>query len=63
MCHRDQYEDVFYLTSICATFFLLITESNIANYADDTTLYKCEMNLIQVDTKIENESLKVFKCF
>ena len=43
--------------------FPLITESNIANYADDTTVYKCETNLIQVDAKIENQFLKVFKCF
>ena len=42
---------------------LFITESNIANYADGTTLYECETNLIEVQTKIENESFKVFEWF
>ena len=43
--------------------FLFITESNIANHTDDTTLYEYETNLTEVETKIENESLKVFKWF
>ena len=43
--------------------FLSITRSNIENYAGDTSLYKCETNLIEVDTKIKIESLKVFKWF
>lgn len=41
--------------------FLFITKSNIANYTDDTSLYKCETNLIEVDTKIKIESLKALK--
>ena len=47
---------------IC-NLFLCITDSNIANYADDTTLYECEENLIEARTKIETESLKVFAWF
>ena len=43
--------------------FLFITESNITNHTDDTTLYEYETNLTEVETKIENESLKVFKWF
>ena len=31
--------------------FLFITELNIAYYADDTTLYECKANLIEVQTK------------
>ena len=37
-----------------------IAESNMADYANDSTLYKCETNLIEVRAKIETESLKVF---
>ena len=33
--------------------FLFITESNIANYADDATLYEYEANLIVARKKIE----------
>ena len=40
-----------------------MTESNIANYADDTTLCECEANLIETQTKIETESLKIFEWF
>ena len=35
-----------------------ITESNIANYTDDTTLYKCETNLIKVATNMETERFR-----
>ena len=43
--------------------FLSIAESNIANYADDTTLHECEANLIEAQTKIETEALKVLEWF
>ena len=33
--------------------FLLITEPNITNYADDTTLYECEAHSVDARTKIE----------
>ena len=33
----------------------------MADYANDSTLYKCETNLIEVRAKIETESLKVFE--
>ena len=47
--------------------FLFITELNIAYYADDTTLYECKANLIEVQTKkkikIKTEILKVYEWF
>ena len=33
----------------------------MADYANDSTLYKYETNLIEVRAKIETESLKVFE--
>ena len=42
---------------------LFITESNIANYEDDTTLYEWEANLIETRTNTETEYLKVFELF
>lgn len=45
------------LNNYMCEFFLFIIELNIANHADDATLYDCETNLIGV----ENESLKVFE--
>ena len=43
--------------------FLFMSESNIANYADDTTLYACEKNLHDVQRKLESESLILFEWF
>ena len=43
--------------------FLFITKSNIANYVNDRTLNKCEVNLIEAQTKIEAEPLKVYEWF
>ena len=43
--------------------FLLVTESNIASYADDTSLYTCEKNLFDVQRKLQSESLILFKWF
>ena len=43
--------------------FLFITESNIANYAVDTNLYECKLNLLKARTKIENKSMKAFGWF
>ena len=37
--------------------FVLITEPNIGNYADDATLFECEANLI------DTQNLKVFEWF
>ena len=43
--------------------FLFISESNVANDADDTTLYACEKNLYDVQRKLESESLMLFEWF
>ena len=43
--------------------FLFMSESNVANYADDTTLYACEKNLPGVERKLESESLILFNWF
>ena len=37
--------------------------SNVANYADDTTLHACEKNLYDVKRKLEYESLILFEWF
>ena len=36
-------------------------ESNVANYADDTTLYVCDKKLSDVQRKLESESLILFE--
>ena len=38
--------------------FLFISESNVANYADDTNLYACEKNLYDVKRKSWKEVAK-----
>ena len=43
--------------------FLCMSESNVANYADDTTQYACEKNLYDVQRKLQAESLILFKQF
>ena len=43
--------------------FLFITKLNIANYVNDRTLNKFEVNLIEAQTKIEAEPLKVYEWF
>ena len=44
--------------NICmCDFFLFMSESNVANYVDDTTLYTCEKNLHDLQRKLESESL------
>ena len=43
--------------------FLLATESNIASYADDRSLYACEKSLFYVQSKLQSESLILFKWF
>ena len=50
-----------YRLYVSSLFF--ITQSNIANYEDDTTVYECEENVIEVQIKTETESLKVFEEF
>ena len=41
------------LFTICmCDLFLLMTESDVANYADDTTLYECEKKLSDVQRKL-----------
>ena len=40
-----------------------MAESNVANYADDTTLYAREKNLFDLQRKLESESLILFKWF
>ena len=39
-----------------------MSESNVANYADDTTLYECK-KLYDVQRKLESESLMLFEWF
>ena len=43
--------------------FLFITDSSIANYVNETSHYECGANLIETQTKIEPESLKVIEWF
>ena len=43
--------------------FLFMSESNVANYADDTTLYAYEKNLHDVKRKLDTESLILFEWF
>ena len=40
-----------------------MSKSNVANYADDSTLRACEKNLFDVQRKLESESLILFKWF
>ena len=40
-----------------------MSESNVANYADDTTLNACEKKLYDVQRKLESESLILFEWF
>ena len=40
-----------------------MSESNLTNYADDTTLYACQKNLHDVQRKLEPESLILFEWF
>ena len=40
-----------------------MAESNVANYADDTTLYAREKKLFDLQRKLESESLILFKWF
>ena len=42
---------------------LSITNIEICNYADDTTLYTCDQNMQNVVERLENVSLKVIKWF
>ena len=43
--------------------YLFLSESNVANYTDDTTLYACEKKLYDVQRKLESESLILFEWF
>ena len=43
--------------------FLFMSKSNVANYADDTTLYACEKKLYDVQRRLEPESLILFEWF
>ena len=43
--------------------FLFMSESNVANYADDTTLNACEKKLYDVQRTLESESLILFEWF
>ena len=43
--------------------FLRDCESNIINYADDTTLYACEPNMDLVSSKLEIDTFTVFTWF
>ena len=40
-----------------------MSQSNVANYADDTILYACEKKLHDVQRKLESESLILFEWF
>ena len=41
--------------------FLFMAKSNVADYADDVTLYACEKKLSDVQRKLESGSLIVFE--
>ena len=43
--------------------FLLMSESNVVNYADGTTLYAYEKKLYAVQRKLESQSLILFEWF
>ena len=43
--------------------FLFMSKSNVANYADDKTLYACEKKLYDVKIRFESESLILFEWF
>ena len=43
--------------------FLCDCETNIINYADDTTLYACEPNMDLVLSKLEKDTSTVFTWF
>ena len=43
--------------------FLFMSESNVANYPDDSTLYACKEKLYDVQRKLESESLILFEWF
>ena len=43
--------------------FLFMAESNIANYADDTTQYAYEKKLSDLQGKLDSESLILFEWF
>ena len=43
--------------------FLFMSQSNVADYADDTSLYACEKRSYDVQRKFESESLKLFEWF
>ena len=43
--------------------FFVLSESNVANYADDTTLYVFEKKIHDVQRKLESESAILFEWF
>ena len=43
--------------------FLLMSESNVVNYADGTTLYAYEKKLYAMQRKLESQSLILFEWF
>ena len=43
--------------------FLFRAESDIANYADGTTLYVCQKNLFDMQRKLQSKSTKLFQWF
>ena len=43
--------------------FLFVSESNVANYADDTVLYVCEFFFHDVQRNLESEFLILFEQF
>ena len=42
---------------------MFITDSNIANYADNTIPYVCNRNMNDITKNIETESLTIFEWF
>ena len=51
----------FLFTIYMCDLFLFMSESNVANYMVDTTLYACEQKLFDVQRKLESESLILFE--
>ena len=52
------------LFNICLNdLFLFLEETEVCNYADDTTIYTCDPNVENVVAKFENDALTISEWF
>ena len=52
------------LFNICLNdFFLFLEETEVCNYADDTTIYTCGPNVENIVAKLENDALAISEWF